>query len=239
MLSRPTGKLVTTVNHTSALRRGLWSDLTTFVLRRPAEQTHIDLSMPGKREIYERRILERLGISVADHQVLNIHKIGIRAAPDFVWNEWARRNPDGHYWPRSIALPAWQDESAEHGKLLLFGLGFSPVFRVDLVRRYEVPLATDPDNARYALYRCSGGYPVGIFAVYIRSRIAAEHEVEPTQMFFLVSFDFFGKKHWLGTHAVRPIWESIHNRVTTHVLNRFKAHCEETLPKTVSPPLNA
>jgi hypothetical protein len=83
------------------------------------------------------------------------------------------------------------------------------------------------DNARYLLYRCSGGYPLGVFAIYVRSSIAVQQEVEPTQVFFLVSFDFFGRKSWLAARALRPFWALLHDRVTGHFLSRFKDHCEE------------
>ena len=197
------------------------------MLRSPAEATRLDLAVPGKRETYDRRVLERLGVSVAGHEVLNIHRIGIDAPPELVWDELQHWSPDGGYWPGGIVRGQWEGEGLEHGSIRLLGLSFLPLFRLDLVRRQETPPPTDPDRARYVLYRCSGGYPIGVFSIYVRARIVAEGEVEPTQMFFMVSFDFFGRKHWLGTRAVRPLWESIHDRVTSQVLNRFKAHCQE------------
>jgi len=205
-------------------KKGLWSDFVSFFLRRPRERTLIDLSSPGARAEYDQRVFERLGISVADNDVLNIHRIGIDAPDALVWDVWSRRDANTLYWPTRIAFPAWHDGNGAEGKLLLFGHPALPIFRADLIRRCEVPADSDPNRARYALYRCSGGYPMGVFAMYVRPRTAAD-DTDATQVFFLVAFDFFGKKQWLGTRAVRPIWEPIHNRVTSHVLNRFKAHC--------------
>lgn len=207
-------------------RAGFLSDCARFIVRSPAEQTFLDLSQPGRREIYDSRVLERLGVNVAEADVLNIHRIGIEAPPEIVWSDVAKWNPDAGYLPERIVRCAWEDENHERGGVRLLGLSFLPLFRLNLVRRQDVPPPNDPDHARYVLYRCSGGYPMGVFSIYIRSRIAAEGEVEPTQMFFMVSFDFFGKKHWLGARAVRPVWESVHNRVTAQILNRFKAYCQ-------------
>jgi hypothetical protein len=41
-----------------------------------------------------------------------------------------------------------------------------------------------------------------------------------------VGFNFYGKKNWPDAHIVNTAWESIHNRVTANILNRFKQLCE-------------
>jgi hypothetical protein len=200
----------------------------------------VSLETPAERENYDSRILQRLGIRVADYSVLNIHQIGIEAPTTFVWDALTRWRPDGGYWPNTIARAVFAGNRPDHVEVFLLGrrrslfglrsgflgLDFVPLFQLDLLKSQAVPRATDVDNARFLLYRCSGGYPIGVFSIYVRSRIAAQREVEPTQLFFVVSFDFFGKKDRLGARAVRPIWESIHDRVTSHSVNRFKAHCE-------------
>jgi hypothetical protein len=189
----------------TARRSGVLSDIRRFLLSSPAEPTRVNLSQPGARRAYNIQVLRRLGVNVADHEVLNIHRIGIEAPPETVWEAVVHWSPEAGYWPAGIARGVWTGEEHEHGEIRLFGLGFLPLFRLDLIRRQDVPPPGDPDNARYALFRCSGGYPMGVL--------------------FMVSFDFFGRKRWLGTRAVRPVWEPIHDRVTSHVLNRFKAHC--------------
>ncbi len=226
------------------MTRDVWSDLRTYVFRRPTRQTHVSLRTPADRDDYNNRILQRLSIRVADYSVLNIHRIGIEAPTTFVADQVGQWRPDAGYWPNALArvlrgTPAGHVEVFLLGRTRLpfglpgraLGLSFIPLFTMDLIRRQTVPLPTDVDNARYLLYRCEGGYPMGIFSIYIRSNIAAEGEREATQMFFVVSFDFFGRRDWLGARTVRPLWESIHNRVTAHSLDRFKAHCESAFAR--------
>ena len=88
------------------------------------------------------------------------------------------------------------------------------------------PGSSDVDNARYLLWDCSGGYPIGIFSVFARSAIAARDEAEPTQLFFAVGFNPYGRRILSNIRPVRRTWETIHNRVTSNVLNRFKCLCE-------------
>ncbi|MCL7971961.1 MAG: hypothetical protein M8866_07735, partial [marine benthic group bacterium] len=98
------------------------------------------------------------------------------------------------------------------------------------VRR--VPADSDLDNARYFLWDCSGGYPIGIFSVFARSPIAERGEGEPTQLFFAVGFNPHGRQFLSGIRPVRRTWELIHNRVTGNVLNRFKRLCEAEFGST-------
>jgi hypothetical protein len=108
----------------------------------------------------------------------------------------------------------------------LFGYHFNPLFRMKIERRQDTPGALAPDNARFLLYRCVGGYPIGLFSIYVRSAIASEGERERTQFFFVVAFDFYGRPQWSRVSPIRWSWEWIHNRVTGNVLNRFKEECE-------------
>ncbi|MCK4990789.1 MAG: hypothetical protein KAS29_09900, partial [Bacteroidales bacterium] len=44
-----------------------------------------------------------------------------------------------------------------------------------------------------------------------------------SQLIFAVGFNFYGKEDWLKHRKlVNKIWESVHNRVTSNVLNRVK-----------------
>ena len=90
----------------------------------------------------------------------------------------------------------------------------------------RVPAESDLDNARYFLWDCKGGYPIGIFSVFARSPIAERGEAEPTQLFFAVGFNPHGRRYLSAVRPVRRTWEAIHNRVTSNVLNRFKRLCE-------------
>jgi hypothetical protein len=73
---------------------------------------------------------------------------------------------------------------------------------------------------------CSGGYPIGIFAMYGRSSIAERHEIEPTQVFLAVGFNFYGIESLSKTKLVNRTWERVLDRVTAKVMNRFKQLCE-------------
>ena len=90
----------------------------------------------------------------------------------------------------------------------------------------ELPDPSDFDNARYLLYNSSGGYPIGVCYIYVRSSINAQNEKEQTQLFMGVGFNFYGKKNWTRRNVINRLWESVHNRVTENIMNRFKQLCE-------------
>ena len=104
-----------------------------------------------------------------------------------------------------------------------FGLKLIPLFLLNAIEIKKVPDTYDFDNARYLLYECSGGYPIGIYIMYVRSSIPAMGEVAQSQLIFAVGFNFYGKEDWHRRRKlVNIIWESVHNRVTANVLNRIK-----------------
>lgn len=105
-----------------------------------------------------------------------------------------------------------------------------PLFYLNSIRIKHVPDAFDFDNARYLLYRCSGGYPIGIFSMYVRSSIAEMGETAQSQLLFAVSFNFYGKEKQ-ANKLVNRLWEGIHNRVTENVLNRVKQLSEWRIDK--------
>jgi len=72
------------------------------------------------------------------------------------------------------------------------------------------------------MFDSSGGYPIGIFAMYVRSPIAEHNEIEQTQLFFAVGFNFYGKVQRSNMRIVNKVWEKIHNRVTANILNRIR-----------------
>lgn len=80
----------------------------------------------------------------------------------------------------------------------------------------------EADNARYLLYKCSGGYPIGVFTMYVRSSIKDQNEKEQSQLFLMVGFNFYGKEGWSDKKIINRTWELIHNRVNSNVLNRIK-----------------
>ncbi|MHC4080101.1 MAG: hypothetical protein ACYS15_06675 [Planctomycetota bacterium] len=220
--------------------RGIWSDSWRFLLHRPEIPTRIDSSSETGREKYTRRIKQRLGVSVEDYAILNIHRIGIDAPAAYVFEELLEWREVARCWPAHIAKLERVEGNLEHIHVLLFGrtkpllglksklfgLNVVPLFKMEALKLQQVPSAADIDNARYLLYKCRGGYPIGIFSLYVRSSIAQEGETEQTQIFLVVGFNFYGKKDWPETHIINRVWELIHNRVTANVLNRLKQLCE-------------
>jgi hypothetical protein len=219
---------------------GLLSDIRLFVLQKPAIPTLVEFTSEAEREDYGQRILQRLGISVTKYAILNIHRIGINVPSQFAFEELLRWDRDSVHWPNHLAAVEREEGRLEHVSIYLldrrrhllgikndmFGLNKIPLFRLDALKFESFPNSSDFDNARYLLYECSGGYPIGFFVTYVRSPIASRGEVEQTQVFFAVGFDFYGRDDWPSKHVINTIWERIHNRVTGNVLNRFKGLCE-------------
>ena len=170
-----------------------------------------------------------------EYSVLNIHRIGIKVPVRYVYEELLNWDGESVYWPNKLAKISRIEGQVENIQILFFGLKkflfdikglFSkettPLFSLDAIKFQHTPKQSDPDNARYLLYKCSGGYPIGIFSIYARSSIQEQNETEQTQLFFIVAFNFYGKKRWFYTHFINALWEKIHNRVTGNILNRIK-----------------
>ena len=227
--------------------RSVLSDLELYFLRRPAIPTLIRFSSEAEREDYTFRIKQRLGISVDEYRVLNIHTIGIDAPVRHVFEEIMRWRGDAPCWPNHIATVDHMDRTREHVRILLLGglrrltggrwplaHGLGTLFKLDALRIQPVPDGADFDNARYLLYECHGGYPIGVFAIYARSSIAEQGETGATQYFNAVGFNFYGRRWWPGIRLVSRLWEGIHNRVMANVMNRFKQLCETRFRDTVA-----
>jgi hypothetical protein len=220
--------------------RGIISDIRAFLLHRPEIPTLIEFESEAEREDYSERILQRIGMDVREYAVLNIHRIGIEAPVRLVFEELMDWDSDSTTWPHHLALVERIDGSIEQIDIFLLGqkktlfgvwngflgLRFIPLFRMDALEIRDTPEPSDVDNARYLLYGCSGGYPIGIFVLYARSPIADRGEVEQTQLFSGVGFNFYGELNWGGPKIVNRVWERVHNRVTANVLARIKQQCE-------------
>ena len=218
----------------------LASDIRRYLWNRPPVATLIRFSSPEQRQACGERILQRLGVSVSAYSVLNLHKIAIDAPSSFVFDELRHREVSAVCWPNEIAELERVDDEVDHVRIHLLGrcagafglrhglraLGLGPLFCLDKLRFQGTPGTLDVDNGRFLLYACSGGYPIGIFGVYVRSSIPGEGESGQSQVFFLVGFDFYGRKNWRGSRLVAAVWEAVHNRVTSNVLNRFQQLCE-------------
>ncbi len=218
--------------------RGIVDDVRQYFTVRPEISTLIDLDSDEIREDYTQHIAQRVGIDVSQYSVLNIHRIGIDAPVRYVFEEILRWRGDSPYWPNHVATLQIEEGQPEDVRVVLLGQSIGgllasasagrlgTLFRMHLRTARSFPGDVDVDNARYFLWDCSGGYPIGIFSVFARSAIAARGEVEPTQLFFAVGFNPHGRRFLSGIRPVRRTWEAIHNRVTTNVLNRFKLLCE-------------
>jgi len=219
--------------------QGLLSDFRYFFLHRPEKPTLIKFANETERENYSHSIMQRIGIDVTKYSVLNIHRIGIQVPVQYAFEELLQWDGDSTCWPNHLATVYRIEGSLEHIQIFFwgrksypfglrngfFGFKFIPLFSLNAIRFQHIPGLSD-DNARYLLYDSSGGYPIGIFTMYVRSPITEREEIEPSQLFLAVGFNFYGKESKSKIKPVNKIWEQVHNRVTANVLNRFKQLCE-------------
>jgi len=228
---------------------GLLSDIWNFLIHKPGHDSLVKFQNDDDRINYNQRIMQRMGISPDDYTILNIHQIGVNAPPSYVFNELLKWNGESTCWPNHIARLHLIDGHLENIRILPFGwskyppglksiLGFKviPLFLMNAIRFKKVPDSFDFDNARYLLYQCSGGYPIGFFSMYVRSSIAESGETEATQLFIIVGFNFYGKREWARKKLVNRIWQIVHNRVTTNVIYRLKILCEWRLDRIYHQP---
>ena len=224
--------------------KNLLTDIFYFLLNTPKIRTLVKYKTREERQEYNHRIAQRIGVEVNRFTILNIHRIGVEAPVNYVFNELLNWNGDSTCWPNYIAHVERIDDSIEKINILpfgwrkypfgmksLFGLKFIPLFDLNSIRIESVPDTFNSDNARYLLYRCSGGYPIGIFAMYVRSPIENLGEMEHAQLFFVVGFNFYGNEKIGKYGVVNRIWEMVHNRVTENVLNRIKQLSEWRLQR--------
>lgn len=218
--------------------RSILADVRNYFLHKPEISTLVDFPSQLEREDSANRILQRLGVRVENYSILNVHQIGLDVPVRFAHEEIMLWNADSPFWPNHIATIESIDGSLERIRILLFGHAtrllrrwlkslapnFGTLFRMTALKIQREPRESDVDNARFALYECGGGYPIGIFFLYVRSPIQSRGESDSSQLFFAVSFDFYGQQKW-PRFAART-WEAIHNRVTANILNRFKNLCE-------------
>ena len=220
---------------------GLIPDILNFLLHKPELETLIKFKSAEERNIYNQMVMQRIGIKADRYSVLNLHKIGIDAPASYVFNELLQWNGDSTCWPNHMAKVDRIKDNLENIRILpfgwgkypfkfmksLFGLKFIPLFLLNAIRIKKNPDNFDFDNARYLLYKCSGGYPIGIFAMYTRSSIRSMGEKTKSQLIFGVGFNFYGNEKWQEKRKlVNTLWELLHNRVTANVLNRIKQLAE-------------
>ena len=210
----------------------IFTDISQYLLKKPPVKTQVELNNPDARFDLGKSILQRTGIDVENYKMLNLHKIGIEAPASYVFDELMKWNGDSICWPNHIARVYLQNDKLEQIKIFLFGiskrfLGLSlfHLFDLSAIRIQRVPAHSDFDNARYLLYECKGGYPIGVFSMYVRSSIPEREEKEMSQLFMMVSFNFYGKSR-TRFNIFNRVWEKIHNRVSSNVVYRLKQLCE-------------
>jgi len=228
--------------------KSIFSDTYHFLLSKPKIPTLIKFANPQEREDYSFRILQRLETKVSDYKILNIHKIGVNAPVKYVFEELLNWNGDSTCWPNHIAHVDRTQKTIDNLSIYLFGwkslpgwlrmrrspINIKPLFNLNSIRIKQLPDASSSDNERYLLYKCEGGYPIGVFTMYVRSSINEENEKEQTQLFLMVGFNFYGKKEWSTARAINKVWETLHDRVTANVLNRIKQLSEWRFEKIKS-----
>jgi len=222
--------------------KGLLKNVYNFVLHSPKQQTLIKFKTIEERLEYNERIMQRIGMNTNNFSVLNIHKMGINAPVHYIFDELKRWNGDSTFWPNYIAKVDRIENNLENIRILpfgwekypfkfmksFFGIRLIPLFLLKAIQIKSNPDTFDSDNARYLLYQCSGGYPIGMFAMYARSSIREMGETATSQLIVGVSFNFYGKKKWQEKRKlINTLWELLHNRVTANVLNRIK-HLSES-----------
>ena len=216
--------------------KNIFSDLRGFLFSKPQTPTLIKFNSAIERENFSYRILQRLNIDVNAYKMLNVHQIGVEAPAKFVFEELLQWNGDSSCWPNHLAKVVRENNTLEQLSLFLLGivqlptwlkksfLGkiFKPLFQLNAIDIVRIPDSNNEDNARYLLYKCTGGYPIGVFTIYVRSSIAQQGETEKSQLFLMVGFNFYGKQRRKKKHIINRMWEVIHDRVTSNVLNRLK-----------------
>lgn len=230
--------------HPPSRSKNIFTDAWYFLFQKPKSKTLIEFDSEEKRIEYNQRVLQRVGIDVNKNTILNIHKIGVEAPVSYVFNELLNWNGDSTCWPNHVARIQRINDEIEQIRVLPFGwakypFGFKrsffgmhliPLFNLSSIRIKKIPDSFDFDNARYLLYSSSGGYPIGIFIMYVRSSIVEMGESAHSQLIFAVSFNFYGKEKQ-ANKWVNRIWEAVHNRVTANVLNRIKQLSEWRIEK--------
>jgi len=234
--------------HPPGKSKGILSDIRIFLLNKPVIPTCVKFRSEEERTQYSNSILQRTGIGVDRYRVLNIHRIGIEVPAIFVFEELLKWNGDSSCWPNHIAKLTLKDGKLENIMVNLFGWPSDPfnpkkafaghqlfhLFNMTAIRIQRTPAPFDFDNARYLLYKCSGGYPIGVFSMYARSAIPERGEKEMTQLFLMVGFNFYGNKTLTKLNIINKTWEAIHNRATAHIMNRFKQLCEWRFEKFIN-----
>ena len=110
-----------TILHPPTKSKGLFSDFSNFLWKKPKIPTLIKFTSEEKRLEYNNRILQRVGEGVDRYTVLNVHHIGIEAPVSYVFNELLNWNGDSSCWPNHIAKIERIEDDIEAIRVLPFG----------------------------------------------------------------------------------------------------------------------
>lgn len=221
----------------------LFLDIKHFLWHSPGIDTQIRFKTDEERHYYGQRVMQRIGIDPAKYSILNFHKIGIEAPVSHIFDELLHWNGDCLFWPNHIAKVDRIENDLKNIRILpfgwkkyplglksFFGIQLIPLFLLNAIRFKKTPDNDNFDNARYLLYECSGGYPIGFFTMYVRSSISSMGEITTSQLIVGVGFNFYGNDKWHENRKlINILWEKLHNRVTANVLLRLKQLCEWNL----------
>lgn len=239
------------INNNSKIRptrsRNIFTDIKYFLINKAPTPTLVHFDNEIEKQSYYESVLQRVGVDVDDFKVFNIHKIGVNAPASYLFEEVLKWDGDSACWPNHIAKVNLLDNTLEKIQINLFGFDnlsqdtkkrkigsrLFHLFDLNSIKIQKTPTQHDSDNARYLLYECNGGYPIGVFCMYVRSSIEALGEKEASQLFIMVGFDFFGKQWLSKVKFINKLWEFFHNRVTSAVAWRFKQLCEWRLEKLI------
>ncbi len=222
------------------------SELKYFFYRKPEIPTFVKINSEEERKRYSELFLNRTGVAVDNYRLLNIHRIAINTPAEFVFRELLTWNGDSIWWPNHIAKANLKNDDLQKIKITLFGLshkffkkrdgffGFNllHLFNLNAIKIQHEP---DKDNGRLLLYKCSGGYPIGVFAMYVRDSNPELKEEGKAQLFVVVSFNFYGKKSLTNFNLLNKTWKLIHNRVTANIMQRIKDKCEWDYSHQIQP----
>jgi len=217
--------------------KNVLSDIRNFLLQIPEIKTFVEFNSENDHKRYSELIFKRTGIAVDKYRMLNIHRISINAPSKFIFEELMTWDGNSSWWPNYIAKANLVNGSLEKIKITLFGLSHSifklkngifgyhllHLFNLNAIKIHKNP---DSNNGRLLLYRCSGGYPIGIFAMYARDSIPEQDEVEMSQLFIVVGFNFYGSKNLSNLNLLNRTWEKVHNKVTANIMGKIKLKCE-------------
>ena len=226
--------------------RNIFSELRYFFFHKPQKPTYIHIDSEEDRKKYSELFLNRTGVPVDNYLLLNIHRISIDAPAGFVFKELLTWNGDSIWWPNHIARANLKNGNLNKIKITLFGLSHNifklknGLFGYHLLHLFnlnaiDIRQEPDSDNGRLLLYKCSGGYPIGVFAMYTRDSISELGEDKQSQLFVVVSFNFYGKKSLSSLNFLSKTWKMIHNRVTSNIVERIKDKCEWDYSHSIQP----